>query len=337
MKENLKSKAYLRDRSRVRNLEIIAFDIGATKIAYARVQFKIQNSKFKIISQKSEVKNFNFKIQNFDKIKTPKSRKEVIKKIIEIVEKIKKATFTNVAFRTAVGIGIAGQIDFKRGIVLSSPNMSGWENVPLRNILEKELKIPVILDNDAHCFVLGEACFGSARNYKHIIGLTLGTGIGGGIIIDGKLYRGANNTAGEFGHTIVETKYNFKCSCGIRGHLEAFASGQAMENLYKELNGEKLDTFEIEKRALRGEKKALKVINLTVSTLGKKLSDMINFFNPEIIVIGGGLSRMKLFWRPMIRETKKRVFFEPLTKTKIVRSKLGDKAGVLGAAVLAID
>ncbi len=295
------------------NKSIIAFDIGASKIAYGVAGFPLSATSF----------------HRFSKIKTPKSKKEIIEKIIEIVGKMKKDKKI-----IGVGIGMAGQINFKKGIVSSSPNLPEWKNVSLKNILEKKLKIPVTIDNDAHCFILGEARFGAAKNYQHIVGITLGTGIGGGIIINGKIYRGANNTAGEFGHTIVENKFNLKCSCGMKGHLESYASGQAMEKMYKKITGEKLGCFEIKKRAIKKEKSALRVINLMAEALGEGLSDVVNFLNPEIIVIGGGLSRMDILWKPMVQEAKKRVFFAPLKKTKIIRSRLREKANLLGVAAL---
>jgi len=335
---------------------ILSFDIGASKIAYGAVSIK-QNKEGDIRQcrlQDKKVKS-DFEIQNFDKIKTPKSRKEVIEKIIEIVAPFLNSLFANKGRKNAykkiigVGIGIAGQIDFKRGIVLSSPNMPGWKNIPLKNILEKKLGLSVLIDNDAHCFVLGETYFGAAKKYRHIVGLTVGTGIGGGIIIDGKLYRGKNNLAGEFGHTMVVgeglkrgafsqkvegLKRGLKCSCGIRGHLESYASGEAMESLYKKTTGKKINVLEIEKRAIKGEKSALKIIELTAEMLGEGLSDIINSLNPEIIVIGGGLSKVDLLWKLMIQKMKKRVFHSSLTKTKIVRSRLLEKANLLGAATL---
>ena len=331
---------------------IIAFDIGATKIAYGIVQFKIQRSKLKTKIKNSKacpressgVKNLDFEIQSFNKIKTPKSRKEIIKKIINIVKE-----FFEDKKIDKIGIGMAGQMDFEKGKVLSSLVANGWKNVPLKKILEKELKVPVSLNNDAHSFVMAEAKFGAAKNYQNIIGLTLGTKIGGGIIIGGKLYRGANNIAGEFTYTIrankslkipiKELKKELKQPCNKIGYhyLGEWTAGKGIEKLYKELTDKDLTAFEIEKRALKGEKAALKIINLSAESLGCELANIINFLNPEIIVIGGGLSRMDILWKPMIQEAKKRVFFPPLAKTKIVKSKLGDEAGVLGAAVLAID
>ena len=229
---------------------------------------------------------------------------------------------------------------------MSSSIMNGQKNVSLKNILEKRLGLPVMLDNDAHCFVLGEAKFGAAKNYQHIVGLTLGTGVGGGIIIDGKLYRGANNTAGEFSFTIVRTNKDLevlikgeKDTCKKTGcyHLGDWVAGIGIEKLYKKLTGENLNCTEIKKKALKKEKAALKIINLSAESLGIKLANIINSLNPEIIVIGGGLSKMDILWKPMIQEAKKRVFFAPLKKTKIVRSRLLEKANLLGAASLVLE
>jgi glucokinase len=337
---------------KIKNKSIIAFDVGASKIACGIIQLKVQSSKLKTITQKSKIQNFDFKIYNFNKIKTPKSKKEVIEKIIEIVTPILSPPLANKGRKNAygkivgVGIGMAGRMDFKNGIVSSSLVANGWKNVPLKKILEKKLGLPVALENDARCFILGELKFGKAKNYKHIIGLTLGTKIGSGIIIDGKLYYGANNAAGEFGYTIKanknfnisikDLKKDLKKSCDKKDYhyLGEWAAGRGMERLYKKLTGENLTAFEIKKRALKKEKTALKIINLSAESLGIEIANIINFLNPEIIVIGGGLSRMDILWKPMVQEAKKRVFFAALKKTKIIRSQLLEKANLLGAASL---
>ncbi len=324
------------------NKSIIAFDIGASKIAYGVAGLPLLPA-----SRQGSASSF----QHFNKIKTPKSKKEIIEKIIEIVAPLLDPPLANKGRKNAygkiigVGIGMAGQMDFKKGKVLSSLVADGWKNVPLKNILEKRLKIPVTLDNDAHCFVLGEVKFGVAKNYQHIVGLTLGTAIGGGIIIDGKLYHGMNNTTGEFTYTVVNTNKDLevlikgaKDTCKKTGcyHLGEWAAGKGMERLYKKLTSKNLAAFEIKKRALKGEKAALKIINLSAESLGCEIANIINFLNPEIIVIGGGLSKMDILWKPMIQEAKKRVFFAPLKKTKIVRSQLLEKANLLGAASLVL-
>jgi glucokinase len=334
------------------NKSIIAFDIGASKIAYGVTGLPLSAPACIVYGSPEDAASLRAgkaiagrsSFQHFDKIKTPKSKKEVIERIIGIVKKIKKDKKI-----AAVGIGMAGQIDFEKGKVLSSLVADGWKNVSLKNILEKKLKIPVTLDNDAHCFVLGEAKFGAAKKYQHIIGLTLGTKIGSGIIIGGKLYRGANNTAGEFGYTIKankslnisikELKKELKKSCSKTDYhyLGEWTAGRGMERLYKKLTGEKLNCLEIKKRAIKKEKAALKIINLSAESLGCEIANIINFLNPEIIVIGGGLSKMDILWNPMIQEAKKRVFFPPLKKTKIVRSRLLEKANLLGAASLVLE
>lgn len=288
---------------------IIGLDIGATKIAAGLVW---QNQLPKIT-----------------KIPT---QSHLGKKII--LENILKAT--NIFFHQkvkAIGIGIAGQIDYKKGILLSSPNMAAnFKNVNLKKILEKKFKRPVFVENDANCFTLAESVLGAGRYYKNVVGITLGTGIGGGIVINKQIYHGRNGLAGELGHmTIVED--GLTCSCGKNGHLEVYASARAMTYFYKKFTGKDLDTFQIEKLANRGEKNALRVFKIMSDMLGIGLANIINIINPDIIVIGGGLVRVKKIWQDALMKAKNEVVYPTLKNTPIVGSKLADNAPILGAAL----
>ncbi|HEB01406.1 MAG TPA: ROK family protein [Candidatus Portnoybacteria bacterium] len=231
-----------------------------------------------------------------------------------------------------LGIGVPGPVDIQKGLVHFLPNLPGWQKVPLKKILEKELSLPVSLDNDSNCFVLAETRFGAAQGYQNVIGLTLGTGLGGGIIINGEIYHGANGLAGEIGHMVIVAE-GLKCNCGNRGCLEQYVSGSALVLKYKKLTGQEKTPLEIEKESEQKKKPALKVIEETGYYLGLGLANLINILNPEIIVLGGGVARTKTLYSPTIREMKKRVF--PLgQKTPVVISKLGREAGIIGAAWL---
>jgi predicted NBD/HSP70 family sugar kinase len=289
---------------------IIGLDVGATKISAGLV--------------------YENKIPKLIKILTEseKGKEAVIKNILKAI-----SVFVNPKVK-AISVGIAGQVDSKNGVLVSSPNMSKTvKKIPLKKIIEKEFRKKTFIENDVNCFTLGEATYGAGKKYKNVIGLTLGTGIGGGIVLDKEIYHGKQGLAGEFGHmTIIENGY--VCSCGKKGHLEVYASGRAMENLYYQFTGKKKDALAIEKLALRREKNAVRVVEIMSNALGIGLANIINILNPDIIIIGGGLAKAKLIWLPAILKAKREVVYPVLKTTKIVKSKLGDKASILGAALI---
>jgi len=209
-----------------------------------------------------------------------------------------------------------------------------FKNIKIKKILKKKFKIKTSLDNDARCFTLAESIFGIGKKYCHIIGITIGTGVGSGIIIDKKIYRGKNNTAGEIGHMTIDASSPFKCSCGKFGHFEALCSGKALVNFYKHLTGKTKNVFEIEKLAKLGDKNAKKTNALVAKYLGLGLANIINIFNPEIIIVGGGIAKIKELWQPALKEPKKEVMYDSLRDTKIIKTNLNEDAGILGAAML---
>ena len=281
----------------------LGVDIGATKTIFLLAE--ISGAKYKVLKS--------------TKTPTPKKEKEILKmveenfKILSLKNKI-----------SAVGIGFAGLVDFERGRALMGPNLKTGK-IEFKKVLEKKLKVPIAIDNDAKCFVLAESIFGAAKGYKNIVGLTIGTGIGGGIIIDGKIYRGATGSAGEFGHTEI-----------LKGkELEEAASGSGLVNIYKKISGKRLSSFEIVNLAKNKDKKALEAVNFCGESLGSGIANIIESFNPEIIVLGGGLSEVDLIIDKAKEYAKKKVFLPSLVKTPIVVSKLGQNAVALGAAWMA--
>lgn len=233
-----------------------------------------------------------------------------------------------------VGIGFAGSVDYKRGIVISAPNMGLIQNLYLAKTLERKCNIGIIIDNDAHCFGLAEKKSGAGKNYKNMIAITIGTGIGGAVIVDGKLYRGANNTAGEFGHMAIDASSNKICGCGKYGHFEALASGTALSKLYEEATGQRTESELIAEMASKGEKIAQKCIIHIGHYFALGLANLINIFDPEAIIIGGGLSEVELLWNTAMNNIKPYLLHKNLANTKIVKSKLGETAGVIGATLL---
>lgn len=292
-------------------MEFIGIDIGATKIAFGLV--KIPDSRFQILDSV--------------KVKTPKEKKKALRVIIENIKSLMTQKVKG------IGIGMPGSLDRQGGIIRFAPNLSDWKNLDLKKPLEKEFKVPVVFDNDANCFALAEAKFGVAKGLNYVVGLTIGSGLGGGIIVDGSIYHG-KNFAGEIGHMTIISD-GPKCGCGNRGCLEVYVSGPAIVRRYKKLTGVKKSPVEIEQESYEKSKinYALKTIEETGRYLGIGLANICNILNPEMIVLGGGVSRTKTLYNPAIREMKKRVL--PFAKgTPVVQSKLGDKAGVIGAALL---
>jgi glucokinase len=252
----------------------------------------------------------------------------------QVIDNIKKAVYTLIRGQkvkiSSLGIGVPGPIDYEKGIVIEPPNLPGWKRVNLKKILEKEFKVPVHLDNDANCAALAEAYFGAGKKARHFIYMTISTGIGGGIIIDRKLYRGAIGAAGEFGHMVIDSK-GYVCGCGNVGCLEALGSGTAI----KRRAG--MDAISVELAARQGDKKAQKVIAETAHYLAIGIANLVNIFNPELVVLGGGVSKMReLLLTPIRQEFKEYALTLPAKNVRIVRAKLGAESGVLGAVALCL-
>lgn len=245
-----------------------------------------------------------------------------------------------------VGAGAPGPLDTREGVVLLTPNL-GWVNLPLRQLLADRLGLPTALDNDANCAVLGEWWRGAAQGSRHTIGLTIGTGIGGGVILDGELYHGASDCAGEFGHMTIDPQGR-KCGCGNYGCLEAYASGpaigrrtvEAMErgssSRVLDLAGDDLEevTAELVYRAAQeGDELALEVVRDTARHLGTGVANLLNIFNPDVVVICGGVTQAgEALFEPLRREVARRAFPPAVRACRIVPGDLPGTAGVVGAA-----
>jgi len=246
-----------------------------------------------------------------------------------------------------IGVAAAGIIDSDRGIVTTSPNLPGWHDVPIRDVVAERFGMSTYVINDASAAALGEYCFGAGRGMRNLIYLTVSTGIGGGIIIDGKLYLGTDGCAGELGHMIIEPG-GPRCSCGNLGCLEALASGSAMarEALARlcrdepssitELTQGRLENISAEviaTAARQDDKLAREVITTAAGYLGIGLVNLVNIFNPEVIAIGGGVSKMgNMLLEPARRVVKERAFKLPSQRVRIVRARLGSNAEMIGAA-----
>jgi len=245
-----------------------------------------------------------------------------------------------------VGIGAPGPLDTKRGIVIFAPNLA-WHNMPLRDRIAQAVQLPSTLDNDANCAVMGEWWQGAARGARYVVGLTIGTGVGGGIVIDGQLFHGASDVAGEIGHTSVDLNGR-RCKCGNYGCIEAYASGPAIaaravegleagatSRLAEYVNGDlkAIDAQVVYQASRDGDDFAKEVVRDTARFLGATIASVVNILNPEIVVICGGvtLAGEQLF-APLREEVRRRAFKPAVAACRIVPGSLPGTAGVYGAA-----
>jgi glucokinase len=250
----------------------------------------------------------------------------------------------------AVGIGAPGTIDTVAGRVLFAPNLN-WEDVPLKKNLEKQLSLPVFVENDANAAMLGVYETELDSKPRHVIGIFLGTGIGGGIILDGKLFSGFTGTAGEIGHMVLQVG-GPKCNCGNQGCFEALASRTAIfrklseavasgkktiltDSLGPDLSG--LRSGDLRKAIKKGDKLVESVIEEAAEYTGIAVASLINIFNPQVVILGGGvIDALGDEMMAIILETARDYGMSGAMKgVDIIASKKGDDAGIIGAAVLA--
>lgn len=289
----------------------IGIDLGATKTNFGLIEIK--KEKFRIIKTNT--------------IPSPQEKEQLKEAILENVEKIIDKRVEK------IGLALAGQIDLERQKSILSPNIKALERISLGEILKKEFKRPVFVDNDANAFVLAETTYGAASGKQKVVGLTLGTGIGGGVMIRGKIYHGAYTSATELGHMIIK-EGGRKCSCGKRGCLEAYSSATAIIEEYRRRSGLPRDAYSIQEEAEAGLEPGKSILEEAAYYLAIGLSNIIVIFEPEIIILGGGLSRVTNFVNRAIKNTKIFTRKIPSEYVKIVKAKLGTEAGMIGAALL---
>jgi glucokinase len=248
-----------------------------------------------------------------------------------------------------IGIGVPGLIRLEEGVIAKAPNLPGWEDFPLRDELERELQCPVVLENDANAAALGEVWMGAGHDVEDLVLLTLGTGIGGGIISQGRILHGYLGMAGELGHITVEPHSGIRCGCGNFGCVEVHASATAIARMgeeavslgssralaaLKEEHGA-LDALLVERAAREGDPEAIKIYERMGCWLGRALANLINIFNfPLYLLAGGVVGGWKLFAPAMFQEIEQRSLTYRESDTRVKKAKLGNKAGLFGAAHL---
>ncbi len=245
----------------------------------------------------------------------------------------------------AIGCGSPGSVDFDRGVIIgNTPNLQGWDNADIRGKLSSRFHLPVWADNDANLMALAECRYGAAKGHRNVIAFTLGTGIGGGIIINNELYRGAHFSGAELGHMSINFE-GVRCNCGSVGCIEAYASAPAMVRSYIEKLTQThlpvpkiVNTELIFERAKEGEPQAIAVIDETCRYLGVAIGNAVNIFNPELIVIGGGVADAgDQFIAQIWKEAHRYAMAPSMRGVRLVRAQLGNDAGVIGAIALAAD
>ena len=273
-----------------------------------------------------------------------------VNNIKQAIKDLMKETNTETKDIQGIGFDFPGQVDCKTGVVKLAPNIPGWVNVPIAQMIEEEFHIPTRIDNDVRCAALGELKFGAGRGCENFICITVGTGIGSGIVINGKVVRGASNAAGELGHIKLQMNGGPICGCGDTGCLEAFASGPSIVAMaqdyikggkstkFREMaaaEGGEITPYMVAKAAEAVDPVAKRIFEIVCEYIGIGLTSVINLLNPEKVIIGGGVAEAgDLLFDPIRRTIKERAMVVAGEAVEIVPAELGNSAGVIGASML---
>jgi len=313
---------------------IIGLDLGGTKITGGAV---------------SEDGSHTHGIRKID-TQSDLGAEGVVDRIVGLLEGVILDTMneTGCARKDFIGIGVGapGPIDREKGIVVIAPNL-GWHNYPLRDRIQARLGVPVTVDNDANCATVGEWWLGAARGGTNVVGMTIGTGIGGGLIINGELYHGSSDVAGEIGHTTIDMNGRH-CKCGNYGCLEAYASGPAIatrarEALVREdaasllpslVDGQldRITASTVYEAAKKGDALSNEIVRDTARYLGAGIATLLNVINPDVVVLAGGVTAAgDALFVPLRAEVRRRAFQPAVEACRIVAGTLPGTAGIVGA------
>lgn len=310
----------------------IGVDIGGTNVKIALVNKQGEVSYPKTVPTHAE-KGYEYTINN----------------IIQCIKDLMQEAGMDKNSLEGIGFGFPGQIDCDNGVVRILPNIPGWIDVPVAEIMQKEFGVPVKVDNDVRCMALAELNYGAGAGCKNLVCITVGTGIGSGLVVNGKLVRGASNAAGEIGHIKLQMHDGPICGCGDTGCFEAFASGPAIVAMakeyiaggkgtkYREIAGstESITPAIVCQAAQQGDVVAKKIFERMGEYLGIGLSGVVNLLNPEKIVIGGGVADADdILFEPLRRTLKDRAMPIQGDAVTVVKAQLGNTAGLIGASLL---
>lgn len=307
---------------------VIGIDMGGTKISGA-----LADLNGTIISQ--------YTIPT----KAIEGEQAVLARVIEVIEKVMIEAKKTSAEVKAIGIGSPGPLDASKGVIIVTPNLP-FKNFQLVKPIIDKFNIPTYLDNDANVAAIGEYMLGSGKGTRNMVYITVSTGVGGGAILEGKIYRGSTSNALEIGHTTILPD-GPRCNCGNYGCIEALSSGTAIARQAREavdsgietslVNYENLTSYEVFKEANTGDKVAKEILERSFTYLGIGIANIITSFDPDMVVIGGGVTKGgQILFDIVEKEVDKRCFKAMSQHTKIVAAQLGTDAGVIGAVALGI-
>jgi len=310
---------------------VIGIDLGGT------------NLKSGLITADGTLENLQYQ-----PAESQKGPKQVIQNLLSAIERqLSDASGDDIL---GIGIGAAGQVDFGKGVVYDPPNFPGWHEEPLAEIIQKRFGLPTFVDNDANVAALAEKAFGAGQNADHFILITLGTGVGSGLILNGQLYRGAVGAAGEFGHTTIQYDGPV-CNCGNRGCIERYVGARwIVERTLNHLPhypdsplnqiraSEELTPKAVAEAAHAGDPLGLLVMEEVGTFLGIAIASVLNLLNLQLVIIGGGVAKAgKVLFDPVLRSVREHAMSIPASVARIVQAKMGENAGVIGAGQLVYE
>ncbi len=272
------------------------------------------------------------------RVRTPKTDDgdQILGMIVNSFQSIRNETAGRYE-AVAIAAAVPATIRATDGILAELPNLPALEGVDISAVLREGLGLKTYLENDATAATIGEHWMGASKGVANVIGVTLGTGVGGGLIINGMPFRGKDGTAGEIGHVCVEPE-GHPCGCGSRGCVEQYSSGTAIIRMAREAGLNVSSSWDVYELAMDGDEKAAEVFSTMGKYLGIVFAGLVNVLNPEMFVIGGGVAGgWDLFIHRVEQEVIERAFRDPARRAKIVRAALGEDAGILGAARVAFD
>ena len=313
---------------------IIGIDLGGTKIGTG------------LVNGRGEVL-----FSDYQPTEAIQGQDAVIKRMLDAAHRVMDEAGITIEDVSGIGIGSPGPLDIPKGMLIDPPNLPTWRNVPLRQIIQDSLGAPTYLENDANAAAIGEYLYGAGRGTRNMVYVTVSTGIGGGLILNGRIYHGVNGSAGEIGHMTIMPR-GPHCGCGNRGCLEALASGTAIAREGQELVDRGTPTLiaeiardapygvsakDVVKAMHRGDAYATDIVRQAMYYLGVGMANLVNLFSPEMIVIGGGLTNLQEdLLDPVRRGISLRAFPSAAEHVTVRLAKLGAEVGIVGAAGAAL-
>ncbi len=308
----------------------VGIDLGGTKIGAGLV-----NTQGRVL------------VQDYCETLVSQGREAVIGRMVDAIRRVIGSSHIALDQIAAIGIGSPGPLDIPQGLILESPNLPALHHTPIRQILAEALNIPTFLENDANAAAIGEYLYGAGRGTRHMIYITVSTGIGGGLILDGKIYQGATGGGGEVGHMTLLPN-GPRCGCGNRGCLEALASGTAIARAGQELvqrgaptriagltqeRSGQVTAKDVVDAMYQGDPFAQDIVDQAMYYLGWGVASLVNLFNPQIVVIGGGLSNLgDRLLSPVRRGVDLHAYPSAARQVQIRLAELGNQVGIVGAA-----